>query len=84
MEGLMERLERAVTRLEKLSVTMQESSGVVNGGCVNGVDGGKSPFRNEKRRENRILLRISFESRCKFVPVCVKICPRLWRRSTSS
>ncbi|CAF99379.1 unnamed protein product, partial [Tetraodon nigroviridis] len=28
MEGLMERLERAVTRLEKLSVTMQESGGV--------------------------------------------------------
>uniref|UniRef100_A0A674PI75 Adenylyl cyclase-associated protein n=1 Tax=Takifugu rubripes TaxID=31033 RepID=A0A674PI75_TAKRU len=36
---LMERLERTVTRLEKLSVTMQESSGVANGGCVNGVDG---------------------------------------------
>lgn len=85
MEGLMERLERAVTRLEKLSVTMQESSGVANGGCVNGVDGGKSPFRNEKRsRGNGIALIISFESRCKFVPVCVKICPRLWRRSTSS
>uniref|UniRef100_H3CUV6 Cyclase associated actin cytoskeleton regulatory protein 2 n=1 Tax=Tetraodon nigroviridis TaxID=99883 RepID=H3CUV6_TETNG len=40
MEGLMERLERAVTRLEKLSVTMQESGGVVNGGCLNGVDEG--------------------------------------------
>lgn len=85
MEGLMERLERAVTRLEKFSVSMQESSGVANRGCVNGVNGGKSPFRNEKRsRENRIPLRISFESRCKFVPVCVKICPRRWRRSTSS
>lgn len=43
MEGLMERLERAVTRLEKLSVAMQESSGVVNGGCINGVDEGRFP-----------------------------------------
>lgn len=85
MEGLMERLERAVTRLEKLSVTMQDSSSLANGGCVNGVDGGKSPFRSEKRsREKQILLRLLFESRCKFVPVCVKIYPRLWRRSTSS
>ncbi|XP_034747833.1 adenylyl cyclase-associated protein 2 [Etheostoma cragini] len=42
MEGLMERLERAVTRLEKMSVTMQASSGMTNGGCVNGMDGGLS------------------------------------------
>lgn len=42
MEGLMERLERAVNRLEKLSVTMQPSGGMANGGCVNGIDGGKS------------------------------------------
>lgn len=42
MEGLMERLERAVTRLEKMSVTMQASSGMANGGCVNGIDEGKS------------------------------------------
>ncbi|XP_068603025.1 adenylyl cyclase-associated protein 2 isoform X2 [Brachionichthys hirsutus] len=34
MEGLMERLERAVTRLEKAS------SGMANGDCVNGIDGG--------------------------------------------
>lgn len=38
----MERLERAVTRLEKMSVTMQASSGMANGDCVNGIDGGKS------------------------------------------
>ncbi|XP_041811259.1 adenylyl cyclase-associated protein 2 [Chelmon rostratus] len=42
MEGLMERLERAVNRLEKLSVTMQPSGGMANGGCVNGIDGGLS------------------------------------------
>ncbi|XP_074468720.1 adenylyl cyclase-associated protein 2 [Sebastes fasciatus] len=42
MEGLMERMERAVTRLEKLSVTMQASSGLANGDCVNGFDGGLS------------------------------------------
>lgn len=53
MEGLMERLERAVTRLEKLAVSMQES-GVVNGGCVNGVDEGRSAG-------NGIPLRILFE-----------------------
>lgn len=41
MEGLMERLERAVTRLEQLSVNMQTSSGLANGDCVNGIDGGK-------------------------------------------
>ncbi|KAM8767400.1 adenylyl cyclase-associated protein 2 isoform 2-T3 [Acanthopagrus schlegelii] len=40
MEGLMERLERAVTRLEKMGFTMQ--SGMANGGCVNGIDGGSS------------------------------------------
>ncbi|XP_070777734.1 adenylyl cyclase-associated protein 2 isoform X4 [Enoplosus armatus] len=42
MEGLMERLERAVTRLEKMSVTTQAPSGMANGGCVNGIDGGLS------------------------------------------
>lgn len=41
MEGLMQRLERAVTRLEQVSVTMQASSGMANGDCVNGIDGGK-------------------------------------------
>ncbi|XP_034560256.1 adenylyl cyclase-associated protein 2 [Notolabrus celidotus] len=40
MEGLMERLERAVTRLEKMSVTVQASSSMANGDCVNGIDGG--------------------------------------------
>ncbi|KAM9384647.1 adenylyl cyclase-associated protein 2 [Pholidichthys leucotaenia] len=40
MEGLMLRLERAVTRLEKMSITMQASTGMANGDCVNGVDGG--------------------------------------------
>ncbi|XP_068189739.1 adenylyl cyclase-associated protein 2 [Antennarius striatus] len=40
MEGLMERLERAVTRLEKVSTTMQASSGMANGDCINGIDGG--------------------------------------------
>ncbi|XP_042362745.1 adenylyl cyclase-associated protein 2 isoform X2 [Plectropomus leopardus] len=38
----MERLERAVTRLEKLSVTMHASSGMANGDCANGIDGGLS------------------------------------------
>lgn len=38
----MERLERTVTRLEKLSVSMQVSRGMTNGDCVNGIDGGKS------------------------------------------
>ncbi|KAG8005208.1 Adenylyl cyclase-associated protein 2, partial [Nibea albiflora] len=42
MEGLIERLERAVTRLEQLSITMQPSSGMANGDCVNGIDGGLS------------------------------------------
>ncbi|XP_034401251.1 adenylyl cyclase-associated protein 2 [Cyclopterus lumpus] len=42
MEGLMERLEQAVTRLEKMSVTMAASSGLANGDCVNGIDGGLS------------------------------------------
>ncbi|KAM6904365.1 adenylyl cyclase-associated protein 2 isoform 2-T2 [Lycodopsis pacificus] len=42
MEGLMERLEQAVTRLEKMSVPMQASSGMANGNCVNGIDGGLS------------------------------------------
>ncbi|XP_074542923.1 adenylyl cyclase-associated protein 2 [Halichoeres trimaculatus] len=42
MEGLMERLEQAVSRLEKMSVTMQASSGMANGDCVNGIDGGLS------------------------------------------
>ncbi|KAM3596740.1 uncharacterized protein V6R79_019743 [Siganus canaliculatus] len=38
MEGLMERLERAVTRLEKMSVT----SGMANGSWTNGIDEGLS------------------------------------------
>ena len=38
----MQRLERAVTRLEQMSVTMQAPSGMANGGCVNGIDGGRS------------------------------------------
>lgn len=42
MDGLMERLERAVTRLEQMSVTMQASNGMANGDCVNGINGGKS------------------------------------------
>lgn len=42
MEGLMERLERAVTRLEKMAMPMQASSGMPNGNSVNGIDGGKS------------------------------------------
>lgn len=37
----MERLEQAVTRLEKLSVTVRGSSSTANGDCVNGMDGGK-------------------------------------------
>lgn len=41
MEGLMERLERAVTRLENLSAAMQASSGMANGDCVNGMDEGE-------------------------------------------
>lgn len=40
MEGLMERLERAVTRLEEMSIA---SSVVTNGDCVNGISGGLSP-----------------------------------------
>ncbi|XP_010771271.1 adenylyl cyclase-associated protein 2 [Notothenia coriiceps] len=42
MEGLVERLERAVTRLEKMSITMQVSNGMANGDCTNGIDGGLS------------------------------------------
>ncbi|XP_056255167.1 adenylyl cyclase-associated protein 2 [Seriola aureovittata] len=42
MEGFMQRMERAVTRLEQMSVTMQASSGMANGGCLNGMDGGLS------------------------------------------
>lgn len=37
----MERLERAVTRLETLSATMQAASGMANGDCVNGIDEGE-------------------------------------------
>ncbi|KAK5883649.1 hypothetical protein CesoFtcFv8_019952 [Champsocephalus esox] len=42
MEGLVERLERAVTRLEKMSITMQVSNSMANGDCTNGIDGGLS------------------------------------------
>lgn len=42
MEDLMQRLERAVTRLEQMSVTVQAPGGMANGSCVNGIDGGKS------------------------------------------
>ncbi|XP_056154277.1 adenylyl cyclase-associated protein 2 [Lampris incognitus] len=40
MEALMERLERAVIRLEHVSVKMQVTSGMANGDCANGIDGG--------------------------------------------
>jgi len=40
------RLERAVTRLEQMSVTMQASNSVAHGNCVNGVDGGKCVLKN--------------------------------------
>lgn len=46
MEGLMQRLERAVTRLEQMSVTMQAPNGMANGGCVNGIDEGKSVLKD--------------------------------------
>ncbi|XP_019946281.1 adenylyl cyclase-associated protein 2 isoform X2 [Paralichthys olivaceus] len=42
MEGLMLRLERAVTRLEQMSVNIQTTSSMANGDCVNGIDGGTS------------------------------------------
>ncbi|XP_037549355.1 adenylyl cyclase-associated protein 2 [Nematolebias whitei] len=42
MEGLMQRLEQAVTRLEQMSVTMQPSGSMANGSCANGIDGGPS------------------------------------------
>ncbi|CAB1449675.1 unnamed protein product, partial [Pleuronectes platessa] len=42
MEGLMLRLERAVTRLEKMSVNMHPTAGMANGDCVNGIDEGPS------------------------------------------
>ncbi|MED6248110.1 F-actin-capping protein subunit beta [Ataeniobius toweri] len=42
MEELMQRLERAVTSLEEMSVTMRASSSMANGNCVNGIDGGQS------------------------------------------
>ncbi|XP_012724015.2 adenylyl cyclase-associated protein 2 [Fundulus heteroclitus] len=42
MEDLMQRLERAVTSLEEMSVTILASSKVANGNCVNGIDGGQS------------------------------------------
>lgn len=47
MEGLMERLERAVTRLEKLAATAQASGPLANGDCVNGLHDGecKSMFQ---------------------------------------
>lgn len=38
----MERLERAVTRLEQLAVTIQASSGLTNGDCINGINGDMS------------------------------------------
>lgn len=41
MEGLMERLERAVTRLEKLAATAQVSGLLANGNCVNGLHDGE-------------------------------------------
>lgn len=47
MEGLMQRLERAVTRLEQMSSTMQTSSSMANGDCVNGINGGKSVLKND-------------------------------------
>ncbi|KAM3858058.1 adenylyl cyclase-associated protein 2 [Diretmus argenteus] len=42
MEALIERLEQAVIRLEKVSMKMQASNGMTNGDCVNGIDGGLS------------------------------------------
>lgn len=42
----MQRLERAVTRMEEISVTMQASSNMLNGNCVNGVGGGGSVLKN--------------------------------------
>ncbi|KAM6899877.1 adenylyl cyclase-associated protein 2 [Xenentodon cancila] len=42
MEDLMQRLERAVARLEQLSITTQASSGTANGNCINGIDGALS------------------------------------------
>lgn len=51
MEGLMERLERAVTRLEQMSVTMQTSSGMANGGCLNGIDGGESILKQKNKKK---------------------------------
>ncbi|XP_015242470.1 PREDICTED: adenylyl cyclase-associated protein 2 isoform X2 [Cyprinodon variegatus] len=42
MEDLMQRLECAVTSLEKMSITMQASSNMANGNCVNGIGGGQS------------------------------------------
>uniref|UniRef100_A0A7N8XL76 Adenylyl cyclase-associated protein n=1 Tax=Mastacembelus armatus TaxID=205130 RepID=A0A7N8XL76_9TELE len=42
MDDLMQRLERAVTRLEQMPVTSPASSGMANGSCLNGIDGGLS------------------------------------------
>ncbi|XP_075995166.1 adenylyl cyclase-associated protein 2 [Genypterus blacodes] len=39
MEALMERLERAVTRLEQMSVKVQAPNGMANGDCANGLNG---------------------------------------------
>lgn len=50
MEGLMERLEQAVTRLEKLSITVRGSSSTANRDCVNGIDGGKLGSRTTRLR----------------------------------
>ncbi|XP_017275046.1 adenylyl cyclase-associated protein 2 [Kryptolebias marmoratus] len=40
MEGLMQRLEQAVTRLEQMAAAAQLSGSMANGSCVNGIDGG--------------------------------------------
>lgn len=42
MEDLIQRLEQAVTRLEHVSTSMQDSNTMSNGTCVNGLDQGKS------------------------------------------
>uniref|UniRef100_A0A1A8BHA2 CAP, adenylate cyclase-associated protein, 2 n=1 Tax=Nothobranchius kadleci TaxID=1051664 RepID=A0A1A8BHA2_NOTKA len=42
MDELMQRLERAITRLEQMSITMETANILANEKCVNGINGGPS------------------------------------------
>lgn len=85
MEGLVERLERAVTRLEKMSITMQVSNSMANGDCTNGIDGGKSAsmilnFFCINRL--KIEVKDGHES-FNLSLLCLQVCLGVWRPLTS-